>query len=212
MAIKVEDAIANLKYQMLRFEKGTEPDLALQMAIKALEEKTKFNEIMHELSEYQAIGTVEELQEAKMQYNNIHSIAEKTALMGLSDYGTAKEALITEMKRSLDCLLKEYQSIGTIEEFKTLKMNKTVLPIATINFSKADMQKIVDEKIAQIELDIQEIRAKAIDEFAELLKYSLANNYRHLLEKDTDGFDWITTDAVETHIDEIAEQMKAGDK
>lgn len=38
MAIKVEDAIANLKNQMMRFEKGTEPDLALQMAIKALEE------------------------------------------------------------------------------------------------------------------------------------------------------------------------------
>lgn len=38
MAIKVEDAIANLKNQMMRFEEGTEPDLALQMAIKALEE------------------------------------------------------------------------------------------------------------------------------------------------------------------------------
>ena len=36
--IKVEDAIANLKYQILRFEKGTEPYIALQMAIKALEE------------------------------------------------------------------------------------------------------------------------------------------------------------------------------
>ena len=36
--IKVEDAISNLKNQMLRFAEGTEPDLALQMAIKALEE------------------------------------------------------------------------------------------------------------------------------------------------------------------------------
>ena len=52
--------------------------------------------------------------------------------------------------------------------------------------------------------------AKALDEFAERLKYSLANNYRHLLERDTNGFDWITTDAIETHIEEIAEQMKAG--
>lgn len=39
MAIKVEDAIANLKYQMMRFAEGTEPDLALKMAIKALEER-----------------------------------------------------------------------------------------------------------------------------------------------------------------------------
>lgn len=76
----------------------------------------------HELLKlYQAIGTVEELQEAKMQYDDIHSVAEKTALIGLSDYGTAKEAVITEIKRSLDYSLKEYQSIGTVEEFKDLK-------------------------------------------------------------------------------------------
>ena len=36
--IRVEEAISNLKNQMLRFAEGTEPDLALQMAIKALEE------------------------------------------------------------------------------------------------------------------------------------------------------------------------------
>ena len=57
---------------------------------------------------------------------------------------------------------------------------------------------------------VQEIRAKAIDEFAEKLKDSLVHNYRHLLNIDTDGFEWLTTDAVETHIDEIAEQMKEG--
>lgn len=34
--IKVEDAISNLQNQILRFGKGTEPDLALQMAIEAL--------------------------------------------------------------------------------------------------------------------------------------------------------------------------------
>ncbi len=37
--IKVEDAIANLQYQILRFEEGTEPYIALQMAIEALEER-----------------------------------------------------------------------------------------------------------------------------------------------------------------------------
>ena len=62
-----------------------------------------------------------------------------------------------------------YKLIGTIEEFRNLKYKKNVIPIATIEFSKEDMQKIVDEKVAQIELDIQEIRAKAIDEFAEKL-------------------------------------------
>lgn len=61
-----------------------------------------------------------------------------------------------------------YKLIGTIEEFRNLKYKKNVIPIATIEFSKEDMQKIVDEKVAQIELDIQEIRAKAIvNELAE---------------------------------------------
>jgi hypothetical protein len=57
-----------------------------------------------------------------------------------------------------------------------------------------------------------EARAEAIDEFVEALKDSLANNYRHLLTIDADGFEWLTTDAVHTHIDEIAEQLKAGGK
>lgn len=39
MTIKVEDAISNLKNQMMRFEEGTEPDLALKMAIEALKER-----------------------------------------------------------------------------------------------------------------------------------------------------------------------------
>lgn len=43
---------------------------------------------------------------------------------------------------------------------------------------------------------------KAIDDFADELKHSLLNNYRHFLRMDSDGFEWLTTDAVETHIDE----------
>ena len=69
---------------------------------------------------------------------------------------------------------------------------------------------IAEVSVTELDAMFKEIRAKAIDEFAERLKYSLANNYRHLLERDTDGFDWLTTDAVETHIEEIAEQMKVG--
>ena len=57
---------------------------------------------------------------------------------------------------------------------------------------------------------LAEERNKAIDEFAERLKDSLVHNYRHLLKTDTDGFEWLTTDAVHTHIDKIAEQLKEG--
>lgn len=75
--------------------------------------------------QYEAIGTVEELKEAKEQYDNINSAAESVALSGLCDYGTAKEAMITEIKRSLDCSLKEYQKIGTVSEFRELKEKAT---------------------------------------------------------------------------------------
>ena len=63
------------------------------------------------------------------------------------------------------------------------------------------------EKLYEIEHDA-EIRAKAIEEFADRLKDSLVNNYRHLLTVDADGFEWLTTDAVDTHIDKIAEEMR----
>ena len=53
-------------------------------------------------------------------------------------------------------------------------------------------------------------RQKTINEFAERLKDSLMSNYKHLLSIDDDGFAWLTTDAVETHIDSVTEQLKAG--
>lgn len=70
----------------------------------------------------------------------------------------------------------------------------------------------VETTFSQKELEErdQQIRNKAITEFAERLKDSLLHNYRHLLTVDTDGFEWLTTDAVDTHIDEIAAQMKEG--
>lgn len=54
-------------------------------------------------------------------------------------------------------------------------------------------------------------RNEAIDEFAEKLLSSLTHNYRHFIKRDTDGFDWLTTDAVETHIQEIVKQLKEGE-
>lgn len=54
----------------------------------------------------------------------------------------------------------------------------------------------------------KEVRNNVIEDFAEHLKNSLLNNYRHLITKDTDGFEWLTTDAVETHIDETIKQIE----
>ena len=57
-----------------------------------------------------------------------------------------------------------------------------------------------------------EIRAKAIDEFAEKLKESVDKNFRHFITTDTDGFEWLTTDSVHTHINEVAEQLRGNEE
>lgn len=89
--------------------------------------------------------------------------------------------------------IQQYRAIGTIDEFKALKEHMQIIKEA---YENTDGYK--------------DGYAKAIDEFAERLKNSLLHNYRHLLTVDTDGFEWLTTDAVGTHIDEIEEQMKGG--
>ena len=57
---------------------------------------------------------------------------------------------------------------------------------------------------------VHNARQKAINDFTERLKDSLESNYKHLLSIDSDGFAWLTTDAVETHIDSVTDQLKAG--
>ena len=51
---------------------------------------------------------------------------------------------------------------------------------------------------------------RAIQDFTKELKHSLTYNYKHLIRRDTDGFDWLTTDAVETHIDKVIENLLKG--
>ena len=62
-----------------------------------------------------------------------------------------------------------------------------------------------DTSLAEIK---RKTRNTAIDDFAECFKNNLLNNYRHLITTDTDGFDWLTVDAVETYIDEVVKQLK----
>ena len=116
--------------------------------------------------------------------------------------GTVEEVrMLKDYKELYDV----YKLIGTIEEFRNLKYKKNVLPIATIEFSKEDMQKIVDEKVAQIELDIQGIRAKTIDEFVKKIceKYT---------EKESKGNYRQYCCNIKQELADIAEQLKAGEK
>lgn len=99
--------------------------------------------------------------------------------------------------------IQQYRAIGTIEEFKALK-EKGVVPVGIVKFNKEDMQEIVDEKIKEVELDIQAIRNKAITEFAERLKTVLENLDKY-------HFGIISLYDSVNMIDEIAEEMRGAE-
>ena len=91
-------------------------------------------------------------------------------------------------------------SIPLLEELEKLREGRNEIPIATITFSKKDLQKMVDEKIKDIKLDIQAIRNKAIDDFTEALIPRLTDA---IYQKDVEGMSNL--------INDIAEQLKKGD-
>ena len=88
---------------------------------------------------------------------------------------------LEEYVDTINKLCADYSAIGTVDEFKALKDGS--IPI-------------IHGK-AELELYGKEIRAKAIDEYVEKLKYNFGN------DEELDS--WAT-------YDEIAEQLKAGGK
>lgn len=105
--------------------------------------------------------------------------------------------------------LKEYEDA---EEQGLLFRN----PIATIKFSKEDMQELVNEKVKEIEIDIQAIRNKAFDDFADKLKENISESliwgmiadcFKYKNMNDTSGK---IVDYVIDTANEIAEQLKVG--
>lgn len=66
----------------------------------------------------------------------------------------------------LELYAKEKEQLAEwLEELKAYRETKPKeIPFATIKFSKEDMQELVNEKVKEIEIDIQAIRNKAIDE------------------------------------------------
>lgn len=61
---------------------------------------------------------------------------------------------------------KNEQIVEWLEKLKALRQNKKCIPFA-IQIDKNYLQKIVDEKLKSIELDIQAIRNKAFDDVME---------------------------------------------
>ena len=92
-----------------------------------------------------------------------------------------------------------------------LKERKEKCIIANFKIDKATMQEMVDEKVKEIELDIQAIRNKTIDDFAKQLKANYTAYDIDLCLQDNDHLSYTNSCiAFESYIDEIAEQLKAG--
>ena len=81
-------------------EECEKQNAVIDMAIQALEKQSMVNEILNELQQYRAIGTVEEIQTA-MKYMRIAKM-----------HGTVGKVIDA-------CV--EYESIGTVEELQALK-------------------------------------------------------------------------------------------
>lgn len=77
-----------------------------------------------------------------------------------------------------------------------------------IDVNKEELLKALQYDREQYSKGYSDGYEKVLDDFAERLKDSLIVNWRHFLRTDSNGFDWITTDAVHTHIDELVKQMK----
>ena len=75
--------------------------------------------------------------------------------------------VIEALRESLSAIeeIQKYRAIGTVEECEKYKRGCIV---GVIKFDKEQLQSIVDEKVKDIELDIQEIRNRTIDEFSKI--------------------------------------------
>lgn len=94
---------------------------------------------------------------------------------------------------------------GVIMADEVKETNKQV--VCEIKIDTEILQEIIDEKVAQIKLDIQEIRNQAIDEFLHNAETKICDR---ILQNQA-RLDFASGLSVANRIiDEIAEQMKGG--
>lgn len=87
----------------------------------------------------------------------------------------AIEMTSSETQHCLDKLA-DYEDLD--ERGMVIRDGDSVKYFANITFDKNDLQKMVDEKIAEIELNINAIREQTIDEFVKTLhRYAFSNEY-----------------------------------
>ena len=99
----------------------------------------------------------------------------------------------------LNCAEQHEQLAEWLEDYKHIKQWKDNVVNGFCKYDANNFEELVNT-----------VSLKTIDDFTERLKDSLTSNYKHFLSIDGDGFAWLTTDAVETHIDHVTGQLKAG--
>lgn len=87
----------------------------------------------------------------------------------------AKHMTVEEVQKCLDKLA-DYEDLD--ERGMVIRDGDSVKCFANITFDKNDLQKMVNEKISEIKLNIDAIKEQTIDEFVKMLhRYAFSNEY-----------------------------------
>lgn len=110
----------------------------------------------------------------------------------------AKHMTSKEVQKCLDKLA-DYEDLD--ERGMVIRDGDPVKCFANITFDKNDLQKMVDEKISEIELNIDRIKEETINEFVKMLhRYAFSNEY---------GTHIVFTPE---QLDELVAHLKAGEE
>lgn len=114
-------------------------------------------------------------------------------------FGRDAGCMTTEQTQKCLDKLADYEDLD--ERGMVIRDGDPVKCFANITFDKDDLQKMVDEKVSEIELNIGKIKEETINEFVKMLReYSFISRYGTLIILKP------------SHLDEIAVNMKAGEK
>lgn len=111
---------------------------------------------------------------------------------------SAIDMVSKEVQKCLDKLA-DYEDLD--ERGMVIRDGEPVKCFANITIDKDDLQKMVDEKVSEIELNIDKIKEETIDEFVKMLhRYAFSNEY---------GTHIVFTPE---QLDEMVAHWKAGEK
>lgn len=116
-----------------------------------------------------------------------HTITSAISTLETKEKGFVVYKIDNFLVRSAGCMTTEQtqKCLDKLADYEDLDERGMVIRngeptkcFANITFDKNDLQKMVDEKVAEIELNINAIREQTIDEFVKMLhRYAFSNEY-----------------------------------